>query len=487
MPGIVWKRWNWLEIFLLPFSVALMQVVCVAPIFAALLREPTTGITETGFVFWLCLGIMMGGSFVGRLAAKNRLGPFIVVLGALIAVIVSWMMIIPSGAQAFDQWLLGVLNDLRHTNLERMPLPLLGVVVAVFNWWRGLRANYADHEKVLLLFGIGLVVQLIILFFSFRSASRFSGALMLQVLLFLAASMAAFSFSQIARTMREQQRRTGTTVRIDRYWVGTVGSVIVMLILVGLLVTRFVSPASLRVFKPLWDVLVQIVLLIVYVLAFLFFNLIGPLFERLPQERRPMAMPFQSPLSPEEMMEQLERQPAQVPPVLLQIFQTVLILAALLLVVWIMVRALRKRKEVEQEDGVIEERESILSAELLRDQFANLFDGLRRRRLPPFLDLSNLEDTRRLVRQVYQDVLARAAALEAPRRWGQTPDRYEEEILITLYPGERDAWDTITQVYDIARYGDDPPTTEQAQAVVAAYERLAPMLNKAIEARNKLS
>ncbi len=481
MPGIVWKRWNWLEILLIPLSVTLMQVVCIAPIFAALLREPTTGITETGFVFWLCLGIMMGGVVVGQLAAQNKMAPFIVVFGAVVAIVVAWMMIIPPGTQAFDLWLVGVVRDLFHAHLDRLPLPLVGVILAVLTWWRGLRANHVDHDKVVLLFVIGMVVQLVILLFSSRSAGRMGGVLMLQILLFLAASMSAFSFVQIARTMQEQQRRTGIAARIDRYWVGTVGGVVVLLILIGLFVSQFVSPESFRIFKPLWETLLQLVLLIIYVFAYLFFSLLEPLLGRLPQEQRPMTMPFESQVSPEELMEQLERQPVELPPVLFQIFQTVIILGGILLVVWLLTRALRKRQESEQENGIIEERESILSAELLKAQLGNLLDGLRRRRPPPFLDLSNLQDTRRVVRQVYQQVLIQANALDAPRRWGQTPDRYEEETLIPLYPDGRAAWDTITRIYDVARYGDDPPTVEQAQAVVEAYQKLAPVLTKTSE------
>ncbi|MBN1937883.1 MAG: DUF4129 domain-containing protein [Anaerolineae bacterium] len=477
MLGIVWKRWNWLDIFLIPLSVTLMQVVCIAPIFSALLHEPTTGITETGFVFWLCLGIMLAGAAVAQLATQNRMAPFIVVFGAIIAILVAWMLVIPPGAQALDLWFADVVFDLTHASVDRLPVPLVTLIFAVFLWWRGLRAQSMQHEGVLGLFAIGMAIQLGILLISFKSMSRLSGTLMLQMLLFLAASMAAFSFAQISRTMREQERRTGTTLRIDRYWVGTISGVIGVLILVGLFVSQFISPESFRIFKPLWDTIVQIFLLIVYVFAYLFFGLLEPLLDRMPEERRDMTMPFESAVSPGEMMEQLERNPIEVPPIWFQIFQTAVILMGILLVVWLLARALRKREATVESDGIVEERESILSTDLLKAQFQNLLGGLRRHQPPPFLGLNDLQDTRRTVRQVYQTVLAQADALESPRRWGQTPDLYEE-TLIALHPEGQGAWDTITRVYDIARYGDEPPTREEAQAVLDAYALLAPALKK---------
>lgn len=474
MLGTILKRWNWLEAILIPLSVALMQVVCIAPIWAALLREPTTGITETGFVFWLCLGIMVGGAIVGQMAARNRMGPFIVIFGAVVAVLVAWMLVIPPDE---DGWLAGILFDLTHVNLDRLPVPLVMLIFVVLTWWRGLKASGAQHDNVLLLFAIGMVIQLGILLISFGARSYFSGTLMLQMLLFVGASMAAFSFVQISRTMREQERKTGTIIRIDRYWVGTIGSVIVVLILLGLFVSQFIAPDSFRIFKPLWDTILRIFLLIVYVFAYLFFGLLEPLLERLPRERQGLTMPFESTVGPDEMLEQLERTPIEVPPILFQIFQTVAILAGILLVVWLLTRALRKREEKVEPDGIVEERESILSTDLLKAQLQGLFDGLRRRRPPPFLELGDLQDTRRTVRQVYQTVLAQADALESPRRWGQTPDRYEE-TLIALYPEGQGAWDTITHVYDSARYSTEPPTTEEAQAVLDAYAQIAPMLKK---------
>lgn len=479
MLGTILKRWNWLDTILLPLSVVLMQVVCIAPIWAALLREPTTGITDTGFVFWLCLGIMLGGAVVGQLAAGNRMAPFIVIFGAIIAVLVAWMLAIPPTAQG---WLSDILFDLTHIDLDRLPVPLVMLIFAALVWWRGLKAIDVHHDTVMLLFVIGIIIQLGILFASFGARIRLSGTLMLQMLLFTGASMAAFSFVQISRTMHEQERKTGLNVRIDRYWVGTIGGVIVVLILVGLFVSQFISPESFAIFRPLWDTIIQIFLLIIYVFAYLFFGLLEPLLNRLPQEERGMTMPFESVVEPDDILEQLEKNPVQVPPVLLQILQTVAILLGILLVIWVLTRALRKREEKVESDGIVEERESILSTDLLKAQLQGLFDGLRRRRPPPFLELDSLQDTRRTVRQVYQSVLSQASALEAPRCWGQTPDHYEE-TLIALHPEGRGAWDTITHVYDIARYGDTPPSTEEAQAVLEAYALLAPVLKKKLAER----
>lgn len=477
MLGIVWKRWNWLDGVLIPFVVSVMQVTCIAPIFAALLRDPSTGIQSTGFVFWLCLGVMLGGAAVGRLAYRNSQGALIVLVGALAAILAALMLIIPPGSSTTGEWFSGVLNSLLHVSTDAMPVPLLTVIFVIFIWWRGLRTIYTAQETLLGMFLIGLLVQLIILFVRFRTLGRFNMALLGQILLFSASSMAAFALNQISHTLSEQERKTGLTLRIDRYWMTTVVSVIIGTLLLGLIIVQIVSPDRFSLLKPLWESLLNIFLLIVFVISYLFFYLLGPLFEELFAGQRSAPAPFLSPFGEQVDLESLERNPIQAPPVLFQIFQVVVILFGIALVVWVLVRALRQRPRLaEQEEGILERRESILSTDLLRAQLGNLLNSLRRQRPQPFLDLTGDEDARRLVRQIYQQVLSRASELNLPRRRGQTPDVYEGS-LIALCPEEQASWDIITKIYDIARYSVEPMTLEQVKSAQAAFAQLQTILN----------
>lgn len=476
MLGTTLKRWNWLDYLLIPLSVSVLQSVCIAPVFAAILREPSTGISNTGFVFWLCLGIMLGGAAVAQLAHQNSMGIVMIIVGAVASILVSWLLIIPPGAQDLGSWFSNALYTLTHVELDKLPLSLTALVFAVLLWWRGIKSVSPEYESFLGLFAVGLVVQLGILLVRFRSDPGLNWLSLGQILLFLASAMAAFSFIQLSRTISEQHRRSGITWRIDRYWMSIIGGVIIGTLLVGLVVAQLVTPNHIDFLKPLWNVVVNIILFILLILAYLFFSLLDPLLDQFAREGPTETQTFQSALEPMNL-EELAQDPVQVPPALFQIFQVLVVVFGIILVVWLLVRALRKRKSSSEIEGVLEERESILSAELLKSQIGNLLSGLGKRRLSPFLDLVGEEDTRRIVRELYQQVLTRASAIDLPRKKGQTPTTYEA-ILLSHSTEERPAWDTLTQVYNIARYGVQPPTHEQVRMAQDAFARIEPVLKK---------
>jgi hypothetical protein len=183
----------------------------------------------------------------------------------------------------------------------------------------------------------------------------------------------------------------------------------------------------------------------------------------------------------------LVRDPPQIPPIFGQIVRIALIVGAVALLIWFFVRAVRKRSEREEkQDEVLETRETILSLDLLRSQLDGLLNGLRGRRVPPlFVELDPGQDTRRLVRMLYQKVLARAVELDTPRRLEQTPGRYQR-TLIYLCSSEseqvRHAVETLTGVYEVARYGVDPPTAEQLRAAQDAFDQI----DAALQSRSAL-
>jgi hypothetical protein len=496
MLGTIWKRWNWLDDGLIPLAVALMHVVCVSPVFAAVLRDPSTGIQSTGFVFWLCLGVVLGGAIVGRMADRNAMGAFIVVVGALAASLVALMLIVPPGMRGLDAWLSDVVYLLTHASAEALPVSLITVLFVAFLWWRGLKTVGVERDGLIRTFAIGLFVQLVLLFVGFRGSRATQGnvagiasspanlVMLGRVLLFLASSMAAFSLAQISHTLREQGRRTGIDLRIDRYWMVTVFSVIAGSLLLGLIIGQVISPGRFGFLRPLWNLIVQIFLLIVFILAYLFFSLLEPLLQESAQRPRSTGpRPFASFLESGESLEDLEQKPIQIPPVLFQVFQVLVILAGAALVVWLLIRALRRRRSISEVEGVVESRESVLSWDLLKSQVSSLLDGMRKRRLSPFLELGGAaDDPRRVIRAIYQQILARAIELESPRGRGQTPGAYMQTLL-HLCPEERSAWETITAAYQVARYGARPPTREQVRATQEAYARI----DVALQKRHELS
>jgi len=173
-------------------------------------------------------------------------------------------------------------------------------------------------------------------------------------------------------------------------------------------------------------------------------------------------------------LEQLAEESAEVPAIFTVILQVILVLGLIGVIVaifYLATRGRRKRRALLEEE-VIETRETVLSADLLRDQLQDLLNSLRRPRAPPiFLDLSSADDPRRVIRELYQRVLQRAIDLSLPRRRGQTPETYRG-TLSDLCPGEDGDLETLTDAYVVARYGTKPPEQEQVQSAQQAFQRV---------------
>jgi hypothetical protein len=306
------------------------------------------------------------------------------------------------------------------------------------------------------------------------------------IVVFLGSGLATLALTNLLHTLQEQEAKIGVRLHIDRYWLFTMLSVVTVVLALGLIVGRLVAPASvLQAFawlRPIWDLLLKVVLIVLYAFAYLFFSLLEPLFGQINQQSgREVTQTFESSVEPQDMVEAGQKL-LQIPPIVGYILRALLIAGAIALVAWIFYRATRRRGRgvPAQEDDVVETRETILSADLLRTQIAGLVGSLRRaRHVTPFLDPGPAGDRRRIVRELYQGVLAEAIALDAPRPKGQTPTTYQR-MLQYLCPNEQASLDVLTGAYTVARYGDLPPSMEQVQAAQSAYERIDAVLRTKI-------
>jgi hypothetical protein len=300
-------------------------------------------------------------------------------------------------------------------------------------------------------------------------------------LLFIASGLTTLALNGVLHTLRDQAQKTGIVLRVDRYWAMTVAGVVAVVLIAGLIIGQIISPGMIaQVFgwlRPIWAALGRILMFLIFVLAYLFFGLLGPLLEGFGRgEGRTEVRTFESPVRLEDL-EDLARDPVQIPPIIGQIVRIALIVGAVALLVWFFVRAVRRRSDGEEkEDEVLETRETILSLDLLRSQLDGLLSGLRRQRAPPlFVELDPAQDPRQLVRELYQKVLARAVELDLPRRREQTPARYQRSLLYLCSSESehvRRAVEILTAVYEVARYGVDPPTADQVQDAQDAFAQI---------------
>jgi len=299
-------------------------------------------------------------------------------------------------------------------------------------------------------------------------------------LLFVASGLTTLALNGVLHTLRGQADKTGIALRVDRYWALTVIGVVAAVLIVGLLLGQIISPGMIaQVFgwlRPIWRALGQILMFLIFVFAYLFFSLFEPLLAGLGgREARTEPRTFESPIGLEDL-QGMARNPLHIPPIFGHILRITLIVGGVALLVWFFIRAVRRRSEGGEKGEVLETRETILSLDLIRNQLNGLLSGLRRQPPPPlFVELDSLPDPRRTVRALYQKVLARAIESDLPRRREQTPARYQRSLLYLCSSESeqvRDAVETLTAVYEVARYGLEPPSADQVQAAQDAFDQI---------------
>ena len=136
--------------------------------------------------------------------------------------------------------------------------------------------------------------------------------------------------------------------------------------------------------------------------------------------------------------------------------------------------AYRRRKK-RNGTRAADERESVLSGDLLTQQLRDFLASLRRKpAISPFVPLRG-EDPRLVVRRLYQSMLRRMSTLGHARAPEVTPRAYARRLEDVL-PGEDQAVSTLTEAYMVARYAPEPPTPEQVSNANRAWERIAARL-----------
>jgi hypothetical protein len=306
------------------------------------------------------------------------------------------------------------------------------------------------------------------------------------LLLFVSSGLATLALMSVSTTLQEQERLTGIHLQIDRYWVMIMLVVIVSVLLAGLLVGQIVAPGAvlrmLGLLRPIWFFVRQVLLFLILIFAYLFFSLIEPLLAEIQQRPAREPRTLFSPME-QESMEEFAREAVEIPPAFTVLLQIVLILGFLSVIALIFYLAIRQREGRVLEQGeIVETRETILSMDLIQEQLKNLLAGFgQRRKQSFFVDLGPPGDRRRIVREMYQQVLSEAIRLDAPRRKQQTPRTYEP-TLVDLCPAEMPSVDVLTQVYMIARYSVEPPTADQVEDARKAFDKV----NVALQRKLKL-
>ncbi|MCS7221344.1 MAG: DUF4129 domain-containing protein [Anaerolineae bacterium] len=487
-----WDRWNWLKGVMLPLAVAVLRA-CWLWLWLELFRRWFTP-SYSGALLSMPLLI---GLFLSALAVTRRAGGvqipsglcrqrlMVAGSGLLALALVLWWQFYGQQYRLWDvRWVSALGLRLTHWG-EEVPAPIVTLLAGAYLWLRGVQGGQCPltHEDVWGTFVAGFVALTLAVIATNAAGGDLPAGTGRTVLIFFATGMAALAFSSLEAARASGRRQAEAELKLNRYWLASVASVIAGLLALGLILSVLIAPETvaraLSGASVLLNVLGQLLYYLLYVVAYLVFLILEPLIHWLRSQfgtsspREPLQVPdFQR-----QFEEMARGQPIGVSPALTEAFRWIGLTALILAIAMAFVLALQ-RFWAQMQDEVDETRELILSRDLLAAQLSRLWRHWleRWRRAParvlnPFLSLEGEPDTRRAIRAIYQALLAMAGERGVPRARGQTPIEYRD-TLVGLFPNAPGALDTVTDEYVQARYNPDVPTVEHAERARQSWEEL---------------
>jgi hypothetical protein len=299
--------------------------------------------------------------------------------------------------------------------------------------------------------------------------------------------MAALALSSLETTRGYAANKGDGQIAIDRYWLASVASVIIVLLAVGLLLSILLTPdvvaRLLGWTSRLMDVLGTVLYYVLMVFAYVIFAILQPLIDFLQSQmtgekrEQELQMPDY-----ESQFEQMQKGVATVPPAVFDVMRWLGLAALVLAIALIFALALR-RFQRRAAENTHETRESILTRSLLSRQLRDLLRNRLRRfgdqgagDVSPFFALDGEPETRRQIRQMYQAFLAMMKDHGHARERNQTPQEYQCMVHDDIAQ-EGAALSALTDAYVQARYAARPPERSRIEPVRQAWQRLQALLS----------
>jgi hypothetical protein len=390
-------------------------------------------------------------------------------------------------ALTFGCWLVSYLGWIllepayRHTTVWSHPREFVQseaylippLLISMVIWWSGM--SHAANIANLSAEDIRSTVQRdwLILFVSILLAALVGGeagdaaisAARIAVPLQLIASLALVAGAEVEATRRMASQR-GSWGR----WIRLVGGLAAGVLALTLIVLALLSPSALGavvggialvaraigvvlgyvLLAIVWAVF-QVVIAITRLIEWLFGDFFGPI-------EQP-AMTGQPAINMDQFRQQ-EGEPQQWEYAIL--IRWVVIVLVVLVAAVILFRVTRKAAAPEEDDAVDEQRDSVFSADLARQQLRDLFRRRRREQRPPRLDLDRPPETVRET-MVYLETLA--ARQGVPRRATESSADFTARLR-AVWPGAAAPLIDIPHRYEPVRYGEaaDDPRSPDAEA-----------------------
>ncbi len=465
MRGAVWSRWNWLEQAVIPAISALMYAAWLGPLLRLVLGSVLLHPRYVEYPWWAIITVLLGAVWLSHLLAERRWGRWAVAAIGLLVVLAAALA--PYGAPSATT-VGGAMAALVDFS-QGVPAGLVVLLITLGLWFLGARARWDQHEQLMRGFLAGIVVLALLSLFAPGAVSAED------LVVFLLSGLLGLALLSVSRHLSYQAERGLPRPALSRYWLMALGLGVLGILLAGWLLSLLVAPEAvvslMTRLRPLLAYMGQVIAFLGALVVWLLYSgylWLARLFQTGPTE--PPAEESALPPSYAEQLPELNLTPGT-PPALpegLGVILAALLLAVL--VIYVIVRAWRRRSHPRYTATAVEEREYVWSADLLLERWRGLFDGLApRRRAALFAEALDLANPRHRIRQAYRLLLLNARERGLARRRGQTVTNYRDALAQAVPPAQ-EALDILSAAYLYARYAPSEPPDALVQEAQRASE-----------------
>jgi hypothetical protein len=419
-----------------------------------------------------------------RIANKRRMQVAVAGLG-LVMVLIVVRLDQYSGASGVE-WLGSLVRAIADL-FGQGGAPALAFAFGLFVWWRGVRqgsqtASFAEAETEFH-WGIGLLVAFALLMALTTRPSALP-ALQAQTTP-LIVGFFFVSLLTLALGRLESLRTRTRALPVNTQWLGVLVAVAGMVILLALLVGQLLSFDLLfAATRPIFDVLGQVLMLVLYVLVIpLAFVIEWLIYLLLSLLRANAGRPPPQPLQPADINSRLQSLASiDISPELLTVLKAAGAAGVLVAVLVIVARtASRWRSSGADAEATDEQRESLWEPgrfkRMLLGWLGKLVRRFRRRSAAAGTETPLVAEAAQVaqvasIRALYRQVLRLGESAGAARAAATTPLEHLGPLQRSLEPADDLA--SLTQAYLSVRYADIPPTPAEAAAARDQLDRLRP-------------
>jgi hypothetical protein len=475
MPGAASQVSERLRSALVPLLWCLMHTVWLSALLRAVFSASFLYPQGVAYPLWLVPVLLLGGALLEDRVSHLRRGWLVgAAIGLALVVGVMFLLPVPNGAAGLaGRW------RLIYRFVEGIPALFVAGAFTGGLWAGSLAVDWTDQRSLWRGFVTGIVALGVLMLLSTQVSGQSSAALGGTMALFLFCGLLLLAVQSLTSVLAARRREGQSGVSVERYWLVSLGLVVLAILAVGALAGLLLTPDAVsRAAAVVWPVIRIILTPVLWVfqwVGFILIWLLSMLLSGLQLVGGEGQQKVERPSVPTDMAQQLREieqgasASAGLPPNLGRIVLSIVIIGTLLLVFYLV---WRRRGHRRQNSLSLEDRDSIMTRDMLLDQMREWLNSLRPRRAEVLFE-QNLDasDPRQAIRLLYRRLLQSARKLGRPRAPGQTPASFGR-LLVSLVPTESEGVEQVTQRYVAVRYGERVPTAEQVEETRGVVDRV---------------